>query len=237
MLAAGARDWRNRSAKRFDGFRTESDVSRLLVLVTDGEDQDSHPLDAAEAAAERGVKILAIGFGDEAGSEIYVTNPQTGARTQIRDSAGQPVISRLDGETLRDMALATDGAYIPAGTGAMDLKSIYDAHIAPLVRGQLDDRGHAVRYEAFQWAVLAGFVLLVVSVIVGSGSIKSASHGWDLWKKWNPLGSWISQNSWNKRHRLSKTTRSQTGTVSTAEKPMSTRNDKYTEEATVGRST
>lgn len=168
--------------KALDAFRTESDVSRMIVLITDGEDHDSHPLDAAKAAAERGVKILAIGFGDEAGSEIHVTDPATGARSTVRDSDGKPVLSRLDGAMLRDMALATDGAYIPAGTGALDLKSIYEAHIAPLVRGRLDDRGHAVRREAFQWAVLLGLVLLVASIVVGSGSVRaelrSASEAW-----------------------------------------------------------
>jgi hypothetical protein len=164
--------------KALDGFRSESDVSRVLVLITDGEDHESHPLDAAKAAAERGVKILTIGFGDEAGSEVFVTDPQTGARTQVRDADGRPVITRLDGDTLREMALATDGAYIPAGTGALDLKSIYDAHIAPLVRGQLDDRGHAARRDAFQWAVLAGLVFLVASIIVGSGSVKSELRSW-----------------------------------------------------------
>ena len=89
----------------------------MIVLITDGEDQDSHPLDAARAAAERGVKVLAIGFGDEAGSEIHVTDPVTGARSMVRDSDGQPVVTRLDGETLRAMALATEGAYVPAGPG------------------------------------------------------------------------------------------------------------------------
>lgn len=159
--------------KALDAFRTESDVSRMIVLITDGEDHDSHPLDAAKAAAERGVKILAIGFGDEAGSEIHVTDPATGARSTVRDSDGKPVLSRLDGATLREIALATDGAYIPAGTGALDLKSIYEAHIAPLVRGRLDDRGHAVRREGFQWAVLAGLLLLLASLVVGSGSVRA----------------------------------------------------------------
>ncbi len=159
--------------KALAGFRTESDVSRILILITDGEDHDSHPLDAAKAAAERGVKMLTIGFGDEAGSEIYVTNPQTGIRAQVRDADGQPVITRLDGELLREMALATEGAYIPAGTGALDLKSIYDAHIAPLVRGRLDHRGQAIRREAFQWCVLAAIVFLIGSLVIGSGSVEN----------------------------------------------------------------
>jgi Ca-activated chloride channel family protein len=158
--------------KALQGFRTETDVSRVLVLITDGEDHDSHPLDAARGAAERGVKILSIGFGDESGSTLFVSDPVTGARTQIRDASGQPVVTRLDGQTLREIALTTDGAYIPAGTGALDLKAIYDAHIAPLVRGTGDVRGRAQRKDAFQWLILASFFALLVSILAGSGSAR-----------------------------------------------------------------
>jgi len=160
--------------KALQGFRTETDVSRVLFLITDGEDHDSHPLDASRAAAERGIKILSIGFGDEAGSELFVRDPATGARTQVRDATGRPVVTRLDGQTLREIALATDGVYIPAATGALDLKSIYDAHIAPMVRGTGDARGHAQRKDAFQWLILASFVSLFVSILAGSGSAPEA---------------------------------------------------------------
>jgi len=102
----------------------------FLRLVLEGTgphsvDQDSFPLDAAKAAAEAGIVIIAIGFGDELGSEIHTTDPRTGARELLRDADGRAVRSRLDGELLRDLALATGGAYVPAGTGVLDLESIY----------------------------------------------------------------------------------------------------------------
>ena len=98
------------------GFGTAGDLSRVILLFTDGEDHDSFPLDAAQEAAERGIRIIVIGFGDEDGSEIFVTDPRTGARTRVVDSGGRPVISRLDGDLLREIALETGGAYVPAGT-------------------------------------------------------------------------------------------------------------------------
>jgi Ca-activated chloride channel family protein len=159
--------------KALEGFRTESDVSRLIVLITDGEDHDSFPLEAAKAAAERGIKIIAIGFGDEAGSRIQLTDSRTGARTEFRDGQGNAVVTRLDGTTLREIALRTDGAYIPAGTGTLDLASIHKAHLAPAVRGELEDRRHAVHGERFQWPVLIALLLLVCSVMVSSGSATS----------------------------------------------------------------
>lgn len=152
------------------GFGAPGPAQRALILITDGEDHDSFAVDAAKAAAEAGIKIIAIGFGDERGSEIFVRDPRTGARTQVRDSEGRPVISRLNGDLLRELALATDGAFVPAGTGVLDLASIYDAHISPLTRGKMDDRGRTIRDEAYQLFLLVAFICLLTGIWVGAGS-------------------------------------------------------------------
>ena len=151
--------------KAVDGFGDADDISRSILLITDGEDHDSFPLEAAENAAERGIRILAIGFGAETGSEIPITDPDTGARTLLRNADGAVVQSRLDGDLLREMALITSGAYIPAGTGVLDLDSIYRRHIAPLTRGRLETRARTVRNDAFQWAVLLGLLALLGAVM------------------------------------------------------------------------
>jgi Ca-activated chloride channel family protein len=94
-----------------EGFGPPGEVSRAILLITDGEDHDSFPLDAAAEAAELGIAIIAIGFGDEDGSEVYLTDPRSGARSLLRDGDGRPVRSRLDGELLRELASATGGAW------------------------------------------------------------------------------------------------------------------------------
>ena len=156
--------------KAVRGFGPAHEASRVILLITDGEDHDTFPLDAAKAAAEAGIVIIAIGFGDELGSEVYMTDPRTGARELLRDADGRAVRSRLDGELLRDLALATNGAYVPAGTGVLDLESIYRQHIAPLTVGKLDPRGKTVRDEGYQWAVLLGLVFLVSSAALAGGA-------------------------------------------------------------------
>jgi len=158
------------------GLGEPGPAQRALILITDGEDHDSFALDAAKLAAEVGIKIIAIGFGDENGSPIYVRDPKTGARTQIRDADGQPVISRLNGELLRELALATDGAFVPAGTGVLDLASIYESHIAGLTRGQLDERGRTIRDETYQIFVLVALVCLLAAVLVSVGRTRATGR-------------------------------------------------------------
>ena len=161
--------------KAIGGFKATGDVARVLLLITDGEDQDSFPIEAAKEAALRGIRIIAIGFGSESGSEIPITDPETGARTLLRDSDGNVVRTRLDGETLREIALITDGVYVPAGLRSLDLESIYDQHIAGLMRAEIDDEGRVIRSEGFQWFVLAAIICLVISVLVGQRRRVTAS--------------------------------------------------------------
>ena len=141
-------------------FGTDRGVSRLLLLMTDGEDQDSFPLDAAGAALEAGVRIVAIGYGSEEGSELVLTDPETGARTAITDSDGVPVRSRLDGELLREVALRADGLYVPAGTAALDLDGIVDAHVEPMVVEAASGLRRRAPRERYPWMVLAAIACL-----------------------------------------------------------------------------
>ena len=141
---------------------------RIMLLITDGEDHDSYPLEAVEEAAAAGVRIVAIGFGSETGSEIVVTDRETGARNVLLDSDGNVVRSRLDGDLLREIALMADGAYVPAGTSAVDLDSIVEAHIRPMVA---DASARVVRRdptEHYRWFVLGALLSLVAAVWVGS---------------------------------------------------------------------
>ena len=151
------------------GLGEPGPAQRALILITDGEDHDSFALDAARQAAEAGIKIIAIGFGDEAGSQIYITDPRTGARTLLRDGAGDAVVSRLDGDMLREIALVTNGAYVPAGTGVLDLASIYQEHIAGLTRSQLDSRGRSIRDDVYGWFVLLAMLCLIAAVAIAAG--------------------------------------------------------------------
>lgn len=164
--------------KAVAGFRDEGDVNRLVLLITDGEDHDSFPLDAAKLAREKGVRVVSIGFGDEAGSKIEMTDPRTGARSFVTDRNGVEVVSRLDGDTLREIALGTEGAYIPAGTGALDLQSIFDTHIKSLLRGSDTQEERVLRNEAYQWCVVAALALLISSLLVATsfGSLWGTSQ-------------------------------------------------------------
>lgn len=143
--------------------------AKLIVLITDGDDQDPYSEEAAKAARDAGVKIIAVGLGSEAGSQITLTDPITKVKTTLMHE-GQPVVSKLNGEQLRKVALVTEGAYIPAGTSAIDLDSIMESHVTPIVK---EAEAKSVRYvpaERYPWFVMASLAALLAALAIGSSA-------------------------------------------------------------------
>lgn len=158
--------------KAIDVFDPEPGA-KLILLITDGEDQDSYPKDEAKRALEAGIRIVSIGIGSEDGSKITLVDPKTGARSMLSHE-GAPVISRLDGDLLRDIALTTEGAYVPAGVSVMDMESIVRDHLEPLTRDTSNTLTRKTeKHEHYQWFVLGSMIFLFIAVFVGASAGRS----------------------------------------------------------------
>jgi Ca-activated chloride channel family protein len=140
--------------------------AKLIVLLTDGEDHDSGPVDAAKEAAAAGVRVVAIGLGSEAGSPVMITDSQTNEKKQMMHD-GQPVISKIDGPTLGQIASTTEGIYVPVETEALDLKSILEKHITPMVTEEQAKTQRYVPEEEYPWMVLLAMLALIAAAAVG----------------------------------------------------------------------
>ncbi len=144
-----------------------SNRDKALILITDGEDQGSHPEDAAREAARFGVKIFTIGLGDsQEGSRIPVCSDD-GPAHYVED-AGHEHWSRLNGQLLKDIALHTKGAYIPAGTRVYDLGQIYEEHLASLSRGEIASQQREEYRERYQWFLAIGLLLVGLEMGISS---------------------------------------------------------------------
>jgi Ca-activated chloride channel family protein len=149
--------------------------AKLIVLITDGDDQDPYSEEAAKAARDAGVQIVAVGLGDgEQGSEITLTDPQTGARRTLMHD-GKPVISKLNAEQLRKIALVTEGAYIPAGTSAIDLDAIMESHVRPIIAAAAEVAVRRIPAEKYPWLVLLSLAALLAALWVGSSADRRAA--------------------------------------------------------------
>ena len=101
-------------------FSAQSDRSRAIIVITDGENHEDDPVAAASQAAEMGVRVFTIGIGSPEGKMI----PFEG--DYLRDKEGNPVVTRLDEAVLQDVAAAGKGLYVRAGNSEFGLNPIIE---------------------------------------------------------------------------------------------------------------
>jgi Ca-activated chloride channel family protein len=146
------------ATKAFDQKEREH---KVLLLLTDGEDQQGGAVEAAELARKEGIRIFTVGIGNPAGEPIPVLD-RTGNKVGYKkDKNGDVIVSKLDEETLQKVALATGGKYYNATPNEMELDRIFD-EISKLEKKEQEGT-LVTRYDdRFQWPLLFALVILIV---------------------------------------------------------------------------
>jgi Ca-activated chloride channel family protein len=137
---------------------------KIIVLLTDGEDLEARGIKEAGELAKKGVTVFTVGVGTAAGSVIQVSGETNGLQPLL-DQGGQPVVSRLDENTLRQIASETGGSYQPLGVigDGMDKVRIAVSTNVSHQRGQIvKTRG----IDRFQWPLGIALLLLLVEPLL-----------------------------------------------------------------------
>src|SRR6266540_181004 len=145
-------------------FKSEGDNYKILVLFTDGEDHDSGAVQAAEKAAQAGLRIYTIGVGTPNGELLRITD-ENGVTSHIKDAQGNAVKSRLDEDLLKQIATETGGSYLPL-RGANAINTLYEQSLAPLPKSEISSRLIRRYQERFQWPLALAIVLLLAEILL-----------------------------------------------------------------------
>lgn len=145
-----------------EGDEPAASRHRDIILITDGEDHDSFPVEAASVAGDLGIRIITIGIGDEhQGRPIPVGGD--GRRREYLKHNGETVLTQLDGKTLERIALETPGGkYLNVSTGTVNLDSVYRRFIQEAEQNQMETVS-AIRYREHFQIFLAVALLLVMA--------------------------------------------------------------------------
>jgi Ca-activated chloride channel family protein len=119
-------------------FSAQSEKSRAVIVITDGENHEDDPVAAAKQAAEMGIRVFAIGVGSPEGKPI----PMDGEL--LKDKEGNIVVTRLDEAVLQEVASAGNGAYVRAGNSEFGLNPIIDD-----IRKMEDEKYNSIVFEEF----------------------------------------------------------------------------------------
>jgi len=140
-------------------FSDRDGASRVMVLITDGEAHDSGAVAAAERAAERGIRIFAIGIGSPEGAPIKIGGEL------IKDEKGEIVVSRLNEQLLQDIAEKGNGGYLRATNAAFGLDEIVD-EIASMEKSERTTLNFEEYNEQFGWLLWIAVILLFVEFLL-----------------------------------------------------------------------
>ena len=119
-------------------FSAQSEKSRAVIIITDGENHEDDPVAAAKQAAVMGIRVFAIGVGSPEGKPI----PMDGEL--LKDKEGNIVVTRLDEAVLQEVASAGNGAYVRAGNSEFGLNPIIDD-----IRKMEDEKYNSIVFEEF----------------------------------------------------------------------------------------
>ena len=131
---------------------THNTKSRVMILITDGEDHDENALRAAERAKQAGVSICCIGIGTPEGKPLKIDG------MLIEDEEGKMVLTKLNEELLQQIAQTTEGIYTRSRNEEFGLNEMEDAKLQEITFEEYDDE--------YQWFLGAGLLLLFVEMLL-----------------------------------------------------------------------
>jgi len=139
---------------------------QVILLLTDGEDTESQPLEAADQAAKLAIKIFAVGIGSRSGELVPELGENEQAAGYIKDKDGKYVTSRLDEDLLSKIAAKTGGGYLRADAQHFGVEAI-EAALAGLKRTESDTRLVKQYDEIFEYLLLPALLLLLIEACMG----------------------------------------------------------------------
>ena len=159
-------------AKGLDGFVDKERRNKVMVLVSDGEDLEGDVLEAVRRAKEAGVVVHTVGVGTDAGQPVPEVDADGRVTGYKRDAGGNPVVSRLDMQTLEAIARGTGGRAFritPADTSLSSLAAVIEGMEQKALAREYAYR----RKERFQAPLAFGLGCLGAALLVPPPRLRS----------------------------------------------------------------
>ena len=163
-------------------FENHPSKHHALIIITDGEDHDGQVQGASQLAAEKGIKVYTIGVGTPEGELISLTID--GRPAFLKDRQGQVVKSRLDTETLQDIAITTGGAYVYDSSPSLGLDEVYARYISQLEKRELTSTLERRYEDRFQLPLALGLILLVLEPFIRDQRQADSRVQWSQLLSW-----------------------------------------------------
>ncbi len=131
--------------------------SKAIIIITDGENHEDDPVKEAEEASKAGIIIHTLGIGSTEGVPSPIM--RNGRKDFLKDEKGNTVITKLDEDILKKIALATNGNYVRASNSNIGLDEIF-SDIKKMKKQDLQSTQFTEYNDQFQ--VFAALMLIIL---------------------------------------------------------------------------
>ncbi|NQX77493.1 VWA domain-containing protein [Gilvibacter sp.] len=146
-------------------YNDEDQINRVLFIVSDGEDHVGEVAEVAREAARQGITIYTIGVGQDDGEGAWIPIKREGVLIRYkRDENGDRVRTKLNEQTLKDIAEASGGAYLN-GNNTADLVDGVNEILNNLDKSTFDAQQVADFKDQFQWFLAAAVFFLLLDIL------------------------------------------------------------------------
>lgn len=150
----------NLAVKSFD---PQFKGSKAIIVITDGENHEDNPVEAAKAAAEQGIAVYTLGMGLPQGGPIPVI--VDGQKTYMKDKKGNIVVTKLDESMLQQIAEAGHGAYIRANNSQVGLNDLF-SEINKMEKSELESQIYSDYDDKFQYFIALAIFLMIIDFMI-----------------------------------------------------------------------
>lgn len=148
-----------------DGQNASRSTSKIIVLISDGEDFGEETGTAEKEIENENIKLFTLGIGTEQGGRIYAANGYK------RDRNGEVVISKLNSRSLRSLAEKTGGQYFEINESRNDVSRLINT--ISKIEGELRDaRFVDVTSNRYFYFLGLAFILLIADVLLTVHTIR-----------------------------------------------------------------
>lgn len=145
-------------------FTPESETSKAIIVITDGENHEDDAVEMAKLAAENNIIVHTIGMGLPQGGPIPIANAY-GQKDFRRDKEGQVIVTKLDEKMLQEIAVAGKGTYIRANNTEVGINNVFD-EINKMEKSELESRVYTDYNEQFFYFIAIAFALVIFEYCV-----------------------------------------------------------------------
>lgn len=142
-------------------FTPNESSEKTIVLITDAEDHEDNSIEAAENAAKKGITVNVLGIGSSKGSPI----PAPGTNGFFKDRNGNMVITRLNEEMAKKIAIAGNGIYVQTDNTNNALK-VLQKELDKKTKSEVESKVYSSYDEKYQIPAWMLLILLILEFFI-----------------------------------------------------------------------